>query len=636
MTVPGSPAIARGQRAVPPYRASYLHLSPAPDTPDPSNVESVRQWVSRQKGPTMVDVFCGSGGLSLGLKNAGFTPLVGVDHDPIAIETYAANIGGLAVTEDLENPERFMSRLDEWGISGVDLVVSGVPCQPFSLAGRSKRESLVRAGKWERADHGTQLWKSFVAVVRALHPPLVVVENVPDLAIWSSGAVLAGLTSALSEAGYRTEIRILRAYYFGVPQPRARLLLVGSRNGRRFVWPQPSELKNTLWHAIGDLPEVPPAQREEAIPYHGPRTEFQRLMRKGVTDCDKRLIYDHITRDVRPDDAIAFSLLKQGDNYSDLPQNLQRYRSDVFSDKYKRLSWDGFSRSITAHLAKDGYWYIHPNQDRMLSVREAARIQTFPDWFRFAGFPTNRLRQIGNAVPPMLAEAVGRQLMDALRQPRYEPVGKTLDGLRDALIRWSDQNPLDIPWRAEPDPWKVLVGEMLAHTTRSPKASAVYDALLQVASSPDQAVKSPQACAEALLPLSRQFNPQSFINIARLVVERFGGHVPGDLAGLLSLPGVTRYTADAVLCHAFGKHAIPVNSGVTRVVRRLWGLEKRPGVWECRSAIIDLAGSGGPSSKLNRALHNLAERVCRVEEPYCPGCPLQGACSYSAGASAQF
>ena len=111
-------------------------------------------------------------------------------------------------------------------------------------------------------------------------------------------------------------------------------------------------------------------------------------------------------------------MMRQGDTYADLPANLRRYRSDIFTDKYNRLSWDELSRTITAHIARDGYWYIHPDQHRTLSIREAARIQTFPDWFRFAGEPSHRFRLIGNAVPPLLAEAIGRQLNEALAAPR--------------------------------------------------------------------------------------------------------------------------------------------------------------------------------------------------------------------------
>src|SRR3989442_13796087 len=131
-------------------------------------------------------------------------------------------------------------------------------------------------------------------------------------------------------------------------------------------------------------------------------------MRKGVAPADRRWIHDHIKREVRPDDAEAFALLPEGGTYRDVPAHLRRYRSDIFTDKYKRLSRDELSRTITAHLARDGYWYIHPDQDRTLSVREAARVQAFPDWFRFDGEPSLCSRQIVNAVPPFPHEAIGQ------------------------------------------------------------------------------------------------------------------------------------------------------------------------------------------------------------------------------------
>ena len=123
------------------------------------------------------------------------------------------------------------------------------------------------------------------------------------------------------------------------------------------------------------------------------------------------MIRDHITRAVRPDDAQIYSHMKPGDTYLDTPERLRRYRSDIFDDKYLRLSFNDLSRTITAHIAKDGYWYIHPRENRTLSIREAARIQTFPDRFHFAGPPSARFQQIGNAVPPMLASAIASSLL---------------------------------------------------------------------------------------------------------------------------------------------------------------------------------------------------------------------------------
>ena len=117
----------------------------------------------------------------------------------------------------------------------------------------------------------------------------------------------------------------------------------------------------------------------------------------------------------------AFELIDSKTRYSDLPTELKRYRDDIFDDKYKRLDGDDVSRTITAHIAKDGYWYIHPEQNRTLTVREAARLQTFPDYFRFAGPPSAAFKQIGNAVPPRLGLAVGRAVLEALKTSGSPP-----------------------------------------------------------------------------------------------------------------------------------------------------------------------------------------------------------------------
>jgi DNA (cytosine-5)-methyltransferase 1 len=135
---------------------------------------------------------------------------------------------------------------------------------------------------------------------------------------------------------------------------------------------------------------------------------FSASMRK---DAEKGVLHDHVTRPVRDDDREAFSLMTSTTLYTDIPEELRRYTADTFDDKYKRLDWDTRSRSITAHIAKDGYWYIHPEEHRTLTVREAARIQTFPDRFRFAGHRSDAFRQIGNAVPPLLGEAAAKALL---------------------------------------------------------------------------------------------------------------------------------------------------------------------------------------------------------------------------------
>ena len=145
-------------------------------------------------------------------------------------------------------------------------------------------------------------------------------------------------------------------------------------------------------------------------------------------------VYDQITRPVREDDKIAFEHMDAKTRYSDLPEELRRYRADIFDDKYKRLEENGLSRTITAHIAKDGYWYIHPRDNRTLTVREAARLQTFPDRYRFAGPPSAAFRQIGNAVPPFLGEQLGMAIRASLDKPAA--AGPSSLDTGNALAAW--------------------------------------------------------------------------------------------------------------------------------------------------------------------------------------------------------
>src|ERR1035441_1229501 len=179
-------------------------------TPDGSDLQAVRSFVSRSSGrPTAVDLFCGAGGLSLGLERAGFDVLVGADSDEWAVRTHDANLSGLSWCGDLSDPTEFLTTLGVWGVDHVDLLAGGVPCQPFSRAGSSRIRDLVDTGERSAHDHRADLWSSFVTVVEALRPAAVLVENVPDLARWNDGAVLMGLHDSFGALGYRVEARIL-------------------------------------------------------------------------------------------------------------------------------------------------------------------------------------------------------------------------------------------------------------------------------------------------------------------------------------------------------------------------------------------------------------------------------------------
>lgn len=399
-----------GTYAVKLQRSTPLSLERHPDAAPESDFAG---WCAREKEqgrPLAIDLFSGAGGLGLGVEAAGWTIVAAADRDAYAVETHAANFRGKAVQVDMSDDDQVRSLIDSVRDVGIDLVVGGPPCQPFSRAGMAKIRSLVRTAGRSPIDARKELWQSFVKVVVDLKPRAVIMENVPDMAIGDDLAVVRTIADILEHAGYIVDYRLLDAWKYGVPQHRKRFILQ-ARLDQAPIWPSRLEGRPSVRDAIGDLPDLNGSIGDRELPYDGqPMTDLARQLR----DHSSTVIHDHMTRPVREDDYEAFSLMNSSTLYSDLPEHLRRYRSDTFTDKYKRLDWDDLSRTITAHIAKDGYWYIHPSEHRTLTVREAARLQTFPDSFRFAGTRSEAFRQIGNAVPPQLGRLVAEcaQLAD--------------------------------------------------------------------------------------------------------------------------------------------------------------------------------------------------------------------------------
>lgn len=615
---------------MPLHRGAAVRLPRHPLAPDPADLQAVRGWLGAQVAPRAVDLFCGAGGLSLGLREAGFSVLVGADSDPWAVETHTANVGGLGWVGDLGEPDQLIEHLDGWGIEQVELVAGGVPCQPFSRAGQSKLRDLVRSGA-RGHDPRVELWRSFMTVVEHLGPSAVVVENVPDLPSWDDGAVLAELLESLERLGYGVDARVLDCFRFGVPQHRARMFLVALRDGRPMVWPEGDGTLVSVRDAIGDLPPVPGGQRAERLSYR-PRptatSSFVTRMRVGLRPEDRDAVFDHVTRAVRPDDWEAFGRLAAGQTYADVPDRLRRYRSDIFTDKYKRLVWDELSRTITAHIAKDGYWYIHPEQHRTLSIREAARLQTFPDCWRFAGQPTHRLRQIGNAVPPLVGEAVACAVRTALADKAA--ASDASDTACSALLAWYAARDAATPeWRTPgASPWQSLLGE-LAMSRALPGEHGTFHRLLRMAATPTQAAR--RTVGELR---TAGLSASSAERVRAAAVELrvlFDGDVPDEDLELQLVPGVGDGVSGAVRCFGHGRPAVLLDSGTARVAERVFGRSERRR-WQLRLDLHRLAAPRGPDPDFNRALTALAGEVCRPTEPACDRCPLHGHCRFATDA----
>jgi DNA (cytosine-5)-methyltransferase 1 len=292
------------------------------------------RYAERQRGKgerLAADLFCGAGGMSLGLDMAGFNVVLAADHDVESVETHRHHFGGLTVDWDLGDPDKVEEIAGLIRASGIELVAGGPPCQPFSKAGRSMIKHRVRHGLRDPYDERRDLWRSFLEVIRLANPAAVIMENVPDMALDREMFILRTMVHELEELGYGVEERVVETWRYGVPQFRQRLILVGLRGGLRFDWPTDRPDRVTVWNAIGDLPEVEggwrPTQGAEGwAEYGAPLTSFQHRMREGVVSDDRGKVFDHITRPVREDDIRAFEQMTAKTRYSELSKDVKRYR----------------------------------------------------------------------------------------------------------------------------------------------------------------------------------------------------------------------------------------------------------------------------------------------------------------------
>lgn len=345
-----------------------------------------------------IDLFCGCGGLSKGFLDAGYNVLVGVDNNQPALNTFELNHkGGIALNADLSNQETFDKIKKLAGNKNIDVIIAGPPCQGFSLTGSRNFD-----------DPRNKLYLAVIEIVKQYKPKGFVIENVPGMATLYNGEVKNEILRRFRALNYNIECKILCAADYGVPQTRKRLVFMGIRadiGEPRFPKPLLKPEKYiTCRDAIDDLPSLEYDIGLENSSYNQkPRTEYQKKMRG---DCN--VLHNHIGTRHTKLVVETISLVPEGGNYKDLPVGWGESRK--FHEAWTRYDGNKPSKTIdTGHRN-----HFHYKWNRVPTIREDARLQSFPDDFIFTGTKTQQNRQVGNAVPPLLGYSLGKELLAIL------------------------------------------------------------------------------------------------------------------------------------------------------------------------------------------------------------------------------
>jgi len=346
-----------------------------------------------KKTYNIIDLFCGCGGLSYGFEKAGYHIALGIDNDEMALHTFEKNHqDSKTIDGDITEITYERDIKNVIGNIPIDLVIGGPPCQGMSLSGPRKFE-----------DPRNKLYLSFIRLVGEIQPKGFVIENVPGLVGLFKGQIKDNIIKKFTEMGYRVNYEILVASDYGVPQNRKRVFFVGLKDNE-FQFPRNDIEQITCEMALSDLPPLERELGSEKVDYPiEPQNLYQQLMRENSTKVLNHIAANHTDRIKK-----IISLVPDGGNYKDLPIEYQGVRNF-------NVAWTRFASNKPAPTIDTGHrHHFHYKYNRVPTVRECARLQSFPDDFEFFGNKTQQFRQVGNAVPPILAERLANKLREYL------------------------------------------------------------------------------------------------------------------------------------------------------------------------------------------------------------------------------
>ena len=352
----------------------------------------------------VIDLFCGCGGLSLGFLKDNHKIVKAVEFDKNIAESYQKNHPNIdLIVDDIRNVDNnnvFKNNM-------ADIIIGGPPCQGFSMAGARIREGFIE-------DPRNFLFKSYFNVVKCVKPKAFVFENVVGILSMDKGKLFKQIQAEFEELGYKLKYKVLNAVDYGVPQQRERVILVGFRGENNFEYPMPTHGEGlkphvTLRQAIGDLPVIKSGQSSSTYAYQADNDflHFVRDASQGLTEHSAPKNGDHLIK--------IMETLKDGQSKDDLPEDIRP--KSGYGNTYAKLWWDRPSTTITRNFAcPSSSRCIHPRDSRAMSIREGARLQSFPDDYKFYGSDGMKRLEIGNAVPPLLSMAIAKKVLEALEE----------------------------------------------------------------------------------------------------------------------------------------------------------------------------------------------------------------------------
>lgn len=350
--------------------------------------------------PRVIDLFAGVGGLSLGFEKKGFDVVLANEYDASIATSYIANhkntkmIVGDITSLDLE---------DTFGkLAGtIDVVIGGPPCQGFSQKGQRKTIH----------DERNFLFKYYVSVVELVKPKYFVMENVPNLLTAEGGYFRHEIEELFNKLGYSLEYGVLNASDYGIPQNRRRAVIIGKLDGDAPKLPVPKRNNVTIWDAISDLAYLESGEGSEEQEYKYPaESDYEKMLRK-----DSSKLFNHVATKHSPLALERLALIPPNAGREVLPE--EHLTKSIYSGTWTRMKKDEISVTITTRFdTPSSGKFTHPFLNRAITVREAARIQSFPDNFHFVGNKGSQMKQVGNAVPPLLAAAIAEVIMNDIKE----------------------------------------------------------------------------------------------------------------------------------------------------------------------------------------------------------------------------